>query len=143
MAFRKGFGRTNGTKYNNKKVVVDDILFDSKKEAHRWLVLKEAQENGVISNLQRQVKVELVPSIKEEYIKHLKTKDKVETRTAQHAINYVCDFYYEKDGNEVYEDIKASPKTASLDKVFLIKEKLFFWRYGKRLKRVYDANEEI
>ena len=44
---------------------------------------------------------------------------------------------------EIFEDVKASPKTASLDKVFLLKEKLFFWRYGIRLKRVYNANDPI
>lgn len=130
-------------KYGNKKVIIDGILFDSEKEGMRWLVLKDALANGTITDLERQVKVELIPQIKEEVVKHLKTKDKIETRVAQKAINYVCDFRYFKNGQEIFEDVKASPKTASLDKVFLLKEKLFFWRYGIRLKRVYDANDPI
>lgn len=130
-------------KYGNKKVIVDGILFDSKKEGMRWLVLKDALVNGTITDLERQVKVELIPQIKEEVVKHLKTKDKIEMRVAQKAINYVCDFRYFKNGQEIFEDVKASPKTASLDKVFLLKEKLFFWKFGFSIKRVYDAEDPI
>lgn len=143
MAFKKGFGRTNGTKYNNKKVTIDEIEFDSKKESQRYLVLKDAQEREIITNLVLQPKFELIPSIKEEYIKHLKTKDKVEERTVQLAITYKADFQYTKGDIVVVEDVKASPKMASLDKAFLIKEKLFRWKYGFPIRRVYKANEEV
>ena len=54
-------------KYGNKKVIIDGILFDSKKEGMRWLILKDALANGTITDLERQVKVELIPQIKEEY----------------------------------------------------------------------------
>lgn len=143
MAFTKGFKRKNGTKYNNKKVTIDGIEFDSKREGMRYLVLKDAQESGVISNLELQPKFELIPAIREEYIKHLKTKDKVETRTVQLAITYKADFSYEKDGVRIVEDVKASPKMAALDKAFLIKEKLFRWRFGFSLKRVYKESDPI
>lgn len=135
--------RQKGRKYNNKKVEYDGILFDSKKEKDRFVVLKEAEEQGVISNLQRQVKFELIPPIKETYIKHLKTKDKEETRTVQLAISYICDFQYEKNGVIVVEDVKASPNLATLDKAFLIKEKLFRWKFGYSIKRVYKPNEKV
>lgn len=47
------------SKYGNIKKVVDGIKFDSKKEAKRWGELKEYMQNGLISNLERQIKFEL------------------------------------------------------------------------------------
>lgn len=41
-------------KYRNKKTVVDDITFDSKKEAERYQHLLRLQANGLIKNLERQ-----------------------------------------------------------------------------------------
>lgn len=139
---RKFFpNRQKGRKYNNKKVEYNGILFDSKKEKDRFVFLKEAEEQGLISNLQRQVKFELIPAIKEKYIKHLKTKEKECERTVQLAISYTCDFQYEKDGVVVVEDIKPSP--ALIPKEFVLKEKLFRYKYGFSIKRVYKPNEKI
>jgi hypothetical protein len=143
MAFKKGFKRENGTKYNNKKVVIDNIEFDSKKEGQRYLVLRDAEARGEISELKLQPKFELIPSIKEDYIKHLKTKDKIETRTVQLAITYKADFQYKKNDKVVVEDVKASPNMAALDKAFLLKEKLFRWKFGYPIKRVYKPTDEI
>ena len=133
--------RKKGQKYNNTKVVVDGIKFDSKKESKRYLFLKEKLEEGVISDLQLQVKYELIPSIKEDYVVHLKTKDKIKTRTLQLPITYTCDFQYVKDGETIVEDVKASPKM--LPKEFVLKEKLMFWKYRIRIKKVYKPTEEL
>lgn len=130
-------------KYLNKKVVVDGITFDSKKEMRRYLVLKEAQDNGIISDLELQPQFELIPKVTETYVKHLKTKDKECERTVQLAISYKGDFRYKKDGIVVVEDVKASPHRAALDPKFLIKEKLFRWKFGFSIKRVYKANDAI
>ena len=139
---RKFFpNRQKGRKYNNKKVEYNGILFDSKKEKDRFVFLKDAEEQGLISNLQRQVKFELIPAIKEKYIKHLKTKEKECERTVQLASSYTCDFQYEKDGVVVVEDIKPSP--ALIPKEFVLKEKLFRYKYGFSIKRVYKPNEKI
>jgi hypothetical protein len=143
MAFKKGFRREKGKKYNNTKVEFDNIKFDSKREMKRYLVLKEAQEKGVITDLELQPKYELIPAIREEYIKHLKTKDKVETRTVQLAITYTADFRYKKDGVTVVEDVKASPNMAALDKAFLLKEKMFRYFFGFPIKRVYKETDPI
>lgn len=143
MAFKKGFKREKGKKYNNTKVEFDNIKFDSKREMRRYLVLKEAQERGVITDLELQPKYELIPAIREEYIKHLKTKDKVETRTVQLAITYTADFRYLKDGVTVVEDVKASPNMAALDKAFLLKEKMFRYFFGFPIKRVYKETDPI
>ena len=138
MDFRKSIKKN---KYNNKKIVNEFGTWDSKKEYQRYMFLQDAEEKGLIRDLKRQARFELIPAIKEEYIEHLKTKDKVKTRTLQHAICYTCDFRYSKDGVVIVEDVKASPKM--LPKEFILKEKLMFWRYGIRIKRVYKADEKI
>ena len=114
----------NRPKYGNKRCALGDMEFDSKKEMQRYLVLKDAQERGIISDLERQPQFELIPKITETFVKHLKTKDKVCERTVQLAISYKGDFRYKKDGIVVVEDVKASPHMAALDPKFLIKEKL-------------------
>lgn len=133
--------RKKGTKYHNKEIIYDGIKFDSTKEGKRYLVLKQAEIEGRISNLELQVKFILIPSIKEEYVEHLKTKDKIKTRTLQLPITYTCDFRYMKGGEEVVEDTKISPKLIPPE--YVLKEKLFFWKYGKKIRRVFNANEEI
>lgn len=141
MAFKRTIKRKKGERYNHTKVDIDGLKFDSKKEYERYLFLKDAQERGEISNLRTQVKFELIPSVTEEYVVHLKTKDKVKTRTLQLPITWTSDFCYIKDGEEVVEDVKASKMLLS-DR-FVIKEKLFFWKYRKRIKLVYDAKEPV
>lgn len=141
MTFGRGFKREKGKKYNNTKVEYDGIKFDSKKEMQRYIVLKDAENSGVISNLELQVKYELIPAVREEYIEHLKTKDKVKTRTLQLPITYTCDFQYLKDGVLIVEDVKASPKM--LPKEFVLKEKMMFALKGIKIKKVYSVKEEI
>lgn len=140
MVFRR-IKREKGQKYKNKKIEIDGIKFDSTKEGKRYEVLKKALSDGLISDLQLQVKYELIPSIKEEYVEHLKTKDRVKTRTLQLPITYTCDFQYMKDGELVVEDVKASPKM--LPKEFTLKEKLMFWKYRIRIKKVYKDKDPI
>lgn len=142
MFYRKKDG-ANKSKYRNKKVEYAGISFDSKKEMKRYVFLKDMEDKGVIENLERQVRFVLIPSITEDRIVHLKTKDKVVKKTIQLAITYTCDFRYVHDGVTIVEDIKASPKSAALDNVFLLKEKLFRWRYGFAIKRVYNAEENV
>ena len=138
MAF--GFANRKA-KYNNKKAELDGITFDSTKEMKRYIVLKKAQEEGIISDLMLQVKFELIPAVREKYIKHLKTKDKECERTLQLPITYTCDFQYTKNGETIVEDVKASPKM--LPKDFIIKEKMMFALKGIKIRRVFSANEVV
>nr|WP_010400599.1 DUF1064 domain-containing protein [Paracoccus sp. TRP] len=46
-------------KYRNKIIIVDGVRFDSQKEAHRWGVLRMLQRNGLIRDLQRQLRIPL------------------------------------------------------------------------------------
>lgn len=128
-------------KYNNKKAEFDCITFDSTKEMKRYIVLKKAQEDGIISDLMLQVKFELIPAVREKYIKHLKTKDKECERTIQLPITYTCDFAYYKDGEYIVSDVKSSPKM--LPKEYVLKKKILFALKGILIKEVYNANDPI
>ena len=101
------------SKYKAKKTAVDGITFDSKKEAHRYLVLKAMQEAGEIDHLQMQVKYELIPPCKRI------------SKGTERGINYIADFVYTENGNIVVEDVKGV-KTD----VYKIKKKLMLWRWG-------------
>ena len=45
-------------KFKNKKIIIDGIKFDSKKEGYYYVYLKELEKTNKISNLQLQVKYE-------------------------------------------------------------------------------------
>lgn len=128
-------------KYRNKKVSFQGEEFDSKRELQRYLVLKDAESKGIIQNLQKQVNFELIPKIEEDVVIHLKRKDKIQRKTVQLPIIYRADFVYEKDGVMVVEDVKISDYL--LPKDYILKEKLFRWKYGFSIKRVYKPNDVI
>lgn len=96
-------------KYLNKRTEVDGIVFDSKREARYYLVLKDRLTKGEISNLRRQVSYELIPAVYKEETVHLKTKDKVVRKIIQRAITYRADFVYVDniDGTEKVIDVKG------------------------------------
>jgi dsDNA-binding SOS-regulon protein len=98
-------------KYHNKRVVLDGKVFDSKKEAERYQVLKMLENANIISNLSRQVPFELVPKQKNE-----------------RAVKYIADFMYVETatGKIIVEDVKGF-KTD----VYKLKRKLFKYRYPK------------
>ena len=96
MAIKK-IKRKKGERYNHTKVEADGLKFDSKKEYDRYLFLQKHVELGKISDLCTQVKFELIPKVTEEYVVHLKTKDKIKTLTLQLPITWTADFVYIKD----------------------------------------------
>lgn len=128
-------------KYNAQKIVVDGVEFDSKKESQRYLVLKKAQENGVISSLTLQPKWDALPAKTEKYVKHLKTKDKECVRTVVQPIKYTADFSYMKDGSLVVEDVKPCPSLLSRDVPLKIKLMKFF--HGIQVKLVFNPNDPV
>ena len=83
-------------KYHNKKIIVDNITFDSKLEAQRYTELKLLQRNGLIKDLKLQPSYELIPTFK---------KNKKTYRKAC----YIADFsYYDNELNKVIvEDTKG------------------------------------
>lgn len=108
--------RNGRSKYKARKTVVDGITFDSRREAHRYTVLKSMEEDGAIENLRRQVRYELVPAFDVDG-KHYR------------PIFYVADFVYREDGKEVVEDVKGMRTD-----VYRLKSKLFAKRYGMSIK---------
>ena len=108
------------SKYKAVKAEVDGIKFDSKKEARRYVVLKEMLDRGEISNLQRQVPYELIP-------KHRRSDGK-----AVRNCVYRADFVYkDSEGKTIVEDVKGF-KTAD----YKLKWKLMLDRYGIEVKEV-------
>ena len=107
------------TKYRNKKIEVDGIMFDSKKEAKRYQELLLLEKAGAIQSLQRQVKYTLLPA---QYI---------DGKCVERACTYTADFVYIEDGKKVVEDTKGF-KT---DK-YIIKRKLMLHVHGIRIKEV-------
>lgn len=104
------------SKYHAKKTCVDGITFDSRREADRYLVLKSMEADGVIEDLRRQVRYELVPAFDVDG-KHYR------------PVYYVADFVYVEDSKEVVEDVKGMRTD-----VYRLKSKLFARRYGKVIK---------
>lgn len=129
------------SKYRNKKVEYQGILFDSKKEMQRYVVLRQAEQEGMITELTLQPRWELLPAKKERYVKHLKTKDKVCERTVMLPIHYMADFSYVKGGTLVVEDVKSTPRLLSRDVPLRLKMMKYFHDIDVRL--VYKANEAI
>lgn len=140
MAPRKT-NKDKPNKYRNKKVTVDGITYDSEREYKRHVVLKQAEANGLISDLTLQPKFELIPAIKETYVKHLKTKDKVCERTVQLPITYRGDFSYVKNGARVVEDVKIAKSL--LPKEFSLKFKMLRYFHGIEVKLVFNPNETV
>lgn len=125
-------------KFNNKKMETPEGTFDSKGEWERWLFLKEARNNGQISDLRRQVKYTLIPTQYRTEIVHLKTKDKEVKRVAEREITYTADFVYEKNGEKVVEDYKGLRT-----KDYLIKRKLMLYLFGIPIKEVTRPTNKI
>lgn len=84
--------------YINKKVVVDGIKFDSKKEARRYRDLLLMQRAGEISDLELQPKFKLIDGVKF-------SSDK----RAKPDIRYFADFAYTDTatGKRIVEDVKS------------------------------------
>ena len=125
-------------KFNNKKVETAEGVFDSKGEWMRWLFLKEAEKNGQIRDLQRQVKYTLIPTQYRDEIVHLKTKDKVVQRVAEREITYTADFVYEKNGETVVEDFKGFPNDR-----WPLKKAMMLYLHGIPVREVKKPTEPI
>lgn len=107
------------SKYNNRKVTVDGLVFDSRKEYIRYRELALLQRAGQVSDLKRQAKFELIPS------------QKVGGKVVERACTYVADFVYTENGKTVVEDTKGFRT-----KDYIIKRKLMLFVHGIQIKEV-------
>lgn len=113
-------------KYGNKKVRIDGILFDSKKEATRYAELKMMEKAGLISELELQKEFELIPAQFEGEGKRRKCIER--------AVKYKADFYYFDfdSGRYVCEDVKGY-KGGSAYAIFTIKRKMMLYMWKIRI----------
>ncbi len=105
------------SKYRNKKTLIDDIAFDSKKEAMRYCELKLLVKSGDVTDLELQKTYELIP------------KQKLSSGKAERACKYVADFCFIMDGKVVVEDVKGMKRGQAYD-LFTIKRKLMKFIHG-------------
>jgi hypothetical protein len=84
----------------------------SKKEAKRSAQLHLLERIKIISNLQEQVKVEIIPK-----------------QDGERAAHYVIDFVYQEGDEEIWEDSKGFRTPA-----YILKRKLVLQRYGKKIR---------
>lgn len=108
------------SKYHSNKMVVDRIIFDSKKEAMYYVYLKTLLKQGKIKDLELQ----------KEYI--LQDKFKINGKT-QRKISYKADFtYFSLEDNKLHVvDVKGF-KT----EIYKLKKKLFEYKYGIEIEEV-------
>lgn len=133
MAFRyNGKGKNRKSKYGANKAVVDGIVFDSRKEARRYTVLKAMQDAGEICDLQLQVKYLLIPSQREPDREGPKGGH-IKGRIIERECAYFADFVYRIPGTEtvVVEDTKGM-KTPE----YVIKRKLMLYVHGIQIKEI-------
>lgn len=110
-------------KYHNKKVIIDGIKFDSKKEANRYKELIILQNAGKIKDLTLQKEYVLIPK-----------------QDGERKCSYIADFVYTDDkGQTIVEDVKAYSKTKKkyiTTPDFKIKKKLMLWVHGIKITLV-------
>lgn len=121
-----------GSKYHAKKVSILGEVFDSKREATRYMELKELEMAGRISGLQRQKKFVLVPAQYEPESTGPRG-GKIKGKLLEREVSYLADFvYFDEDLKEfIVEDAKGfrTPE-------YIIKRKLLLWLTGYHIKEV-------
>lgn len=125
-------------KFHNKPIDNADGHFDSTDEWRRWVVLKDAEQKGLISDLQRQVNYVLLPKQEKNIVVHLKTKDKIETRMVAQKITYTADFVYTKNGSLVVEDFKGYPNDR-----WPLKKAMMYFFHGIEVREVKKPTEAV
>ena len=107
------------SKYHSRKITRDGMTFDSVKEYRRYCELLLLERAGAITDLERQVKFELIPA------------QRIDGKVVEQACQYIADFVYQENGKRVVEDTKGV-KT----KDYIIKRKLMLYIHGIRVKEV-------
>ena len=114
------------TKFRNQPTTVGGIQFASKKEAERWGELTMMQSAGVISDLQRQVKFDLVVN-------------------GVLIGRYTADAVYTENGKQVVEDVKAKAreskrggkrKQSPRSRDYILRRKLMLAVHGIEVREV-------
>lgn len=119
-------------KYGNKKTPIDGHIFDSKKEAERYIQLRAMQKQGDISGLELQKKFILIPT--------QRGPDIIGPRGGRKPgelifseISYTADFVYydERSKGFVVEDVKGYRTD-----VYKLKKAMMYWIHGIEVREV-------
>lgn len=115
-------------KYRNRKVERDGMTFDSKKEYNRWVELSLMEKAGEISELQRQVKLTLIPPQREPDIIGKRGGVK-KGKLLEHEVSYIADFVYrDRGGKWIVEDTKGFHT-----KDYVLKRKMLLFLWGIKI----------
>ncbi len=102
-------------RYRNIKTRIGDKVFDSKKEAARWMLLRDKEKAGEITDLKTQVKIPInVCGIK--------------------ICVYIADFRYSDGKQYITEDVKS--EITRKNSTYRLKKKLVEAIYGITITEV-------
>lgn len=125
-----------GSYLGNRKASYKGMIFDSERELRRYIELELMEKAGAISDLQTQVRFELIPAqyaevLTGEHYKRGEKKGQPKTKKVciEKSVDYVADFVYMQNGERVVEDAKGH-RTEK----YIIKRKLMLWVHGIRVK---------
>ena len=123
------------TKYNNRKVTINGVTYDSEKEYRRYRELLLLEKAGAITDLQRQVKFVLIPAQYETFERYGKKGQRLKDgkRCIERSVDYYADFVYTENGQKVVEDTKSEPTRT---KDYVIKRKLMMYIHGIRVREI-------
>jgi hypothetical protein len=106
------------SKYRNVKVEFEGNVFDSKREANRWIMLRGAAMRGEITDLRRQTPFDLTTILRGN-----------PERGFQSVGKYIADFTYYEKGQYIVEDAKG----AKTD-IYKWKKRHFEIEYGFKIR---------
>lgn len=106
-------------KYHNKKIIIDGIKFDSKKEGNYYLKLKMLEKAGKIRDLKLHVPFVLIETFK--------LNDKTYRK-----MKYIADFVYYDDKDKLHVVDTKGFRT----KEYELKKKLMAWKYGIEIEEI-------
>lgn len=124
------------SKYSNRKCRVDNIVFDSRREARRHTNLLLLERAGEIHDLKLQVEFELIPNqyapSTEVYTRGIHKGEPKKGKLLERKVVYIADFVYTtKDGQTIVEDSKGV-KT----KEYVLKKKLMLHVHNIHIREV-------
>jgi hypothetical protein len=126
------------TKYGNRKIERDGIIFDSVKEYNRFRDLSLLEKAGKIENLQRQVKFVLIPAQREPDTVGKRGGIKI-GKTIEKECAYIADFTYlvrTKTTDGILLELVVEDTKGYRTKDYIIKRKLMLWVHGIKIKEV-------
>ena len=117
-------------KYHNRIIKLGEERFHSLKELRRWNDLCLLEEQGVITDLRREVKFVLIPAQREEETVTPRGKTRP-GKVIERELAYYADFVYKKDGKLHVEDAKGMRT-----EVYKIKKKLLLYIHGIQIEEI-------